>query len=251
MSEPLILANLSALFVSWAWTRSDPLEDALDLGSGSDKNGDLTDSSAGASTIYAGPVVSSLPSSKTSSGHSSDLELLSEVEPLPCDPTLDGRVVATQKGGPLRTKKARQQNLVDRLVEGFGIVTPTFAMMDNPKTFPRAVLLLLQCGIDVDDICSVLAHTSFYFADLCTQTSNMVPGEADRLATLLLFIAHSYVLDEHCPLKVWHKYLFDDYCSIEALNKAILCMMKLRGYIMRVDDGLLRIRHKQLLAHMS
>jgi hypothetical protein len=108
----------------------------------------------------------------------------------------------------------------------------------------KAILLLLSCGCAVSDVCLVLAHANCYFTELVKKTSTMAPGEADHIAALLIFMAHAYVLDEHCTLRIWHKYLFSEYCSLQTLNKALIKMMVLRGYVLRVDDN--HLRHRQV-----
>ena len=33
------------------------------------------------------------------------------------------------------------------------------------------------------------------------------------------FLAHSYVVDEPCPLKCWQAYIYANYCSTKVLNQ--------------------------------
>lgn len=103
------------------------------------------------------------------------------------------------------------------------------------KLLLRVVMLMRSCGYCMQDICVVLAHASIYFNDATKKCGNMAPGEAGNILALLIYMAHSYVQDEHCPLRFWHEYLFRSYCNIGTLDKALMCMMKLRNYILRVD----------------
>ena len=62
---------------------------------------------------------------------------------------------------------------------------------------------------------------------------------------ILCFTAHSYVLDECCPLKIWHQYLFRKYCDLKTLNDAVIRLLMLLDFKLRVPDR--DIRYKFLL----
>jgi hypothetical protein len=65
---------------------------------------------------------------------------------------------------------------------------------------------------------------------------------------LLIFLAHSYVLDKACPLSHWRKHLFSKDCSMQALNLRILKISAARDYVLRVDGELLTERLRVLRA---
>lgn len=109
--------------------------------------------------------------------------------------------------------------------------------------------LLHMCGYPKEDVCTVLAHASAYFVDVYSQRGKrMASGEAGYILVALIYIGHSYVLDENCPLIVWHQKLLKKYCTMDMLDKAVLRLMQLRRYILRIEDEDMRNRCGRLLA---
>lgn len=101
----------------------------------------------------------------------------------------------------------------------------------------RALKFLRLCDYSVEDICSTLAHASAYFVDafqLCG--TQMDACEVGNVLTTLMFVAHCYVQDETCPLHVWHQHLFKTYCPLRTLNVAIVRLMEIRRYVLRLDN---------------
>lgn len=112
----------------------------------------------------------------------------------------------------------------------------------------KAIDMLLCCDVHVEDICSVLAHTSVYWADVAEAVGEKWDaGEAANVLVLLMYVAHSYVLDVTCPLRCWHKYLFKRYCNVHTLNAACLRLLQIRGYALRVQPDTLERRYAKLL----
>lgn len=108
---------------------------------------------------------------------------------------------------------------------------------DSVKLLLRALKLLHLCDYSSEDLCSFLAHASAYFASaygLCGM--HMDECEIGNVLVLLIFIAHCYVQDETCPLHVWHQYLFRKYCPLRTLNAAILRLLEIRQYILRLES---------------
>merc|ERR1719199_16171 len=96
--------------------------------------------------------------------------------------------------------------------------------------------LLHLCEYGHDDLCVLLGYTSVYFKKtfaLCG--SHMDRHEVANALVLLLFIAHSYLLDETCPLSVWHTHLFAKYCSMRTLNAAVFRLLDIRGFRLKLD----------------
>eukprot|EP00927_Polykrikos_kofoidii_P051147 TRINITY_DN44946_c0_g1_i1.p1 TRINITY_DN44946_c0_g1~~TRINITY_DN44946_c0_g1_i1.p1 ORF type:complete len:242 (+),score=31.50 TRINITY_DN44946_c0_g1_i1:67-792(+) len=112
----------------------------------------------------------------------------------------------------------------------------------------KAVRMLMSCLFSVDDICVVLSFASVYFQDFIKLVGATVHSEASRILTLAMFLAHCYVLDEHCPLRVWHAYLFEDFCDMATLNGAVVDLLTMRGNLLRVEAKELKWRHERLLA---
>jgi hypothetical protein len=60
--------------------------------------------------------------------------------------------------------------------------------------------------------------------------------EVANVMVALMFIAHSYIQDETCPLWVWHEHIFQKYCdSIKRLNAVVVRLLEIRRYRLRVD----------------
>lgn len=119
---------------------------------------------------------------------------------------------------------------------------------DATKLLLRTVKMLRACDFSNEDICSVLAHASAYFKDtfaICGDS--MDASEVGNVMALLIFLAHSYVQDETCRLRIWHKYLFAKYCSLEMLNSAVLRLLEIRNYILRLEEEDLAERYGALL----
>eukprot|EP00927_Polykrikos_kofoidii_P047763 TRINITY_DN42043_c0_g1_i2.p1 TRINITY_DN42043_c0_g1~~TRINITY_DN42043_c0_g1_i2.p1 ORF type:complete len:248 (+),score=29.09 TRINITY_DN42043_c0_g1_i2:108-851(+) len=112
----------------------------------------------------------------------------------------------------------------------------------------RTVMLLRSCRAPTEDICSVLAHASVYYVDNSRICGKMSSGEASNILILLIYVAHSYVLDVNCPLHIWHRYLFKQYCKLSTLDKAIIKLLELRNFGLRVDEADVQKRF-QLLVH--
>lgn len=104
------------------------------------------------------------------------------------------------------------------------------------KLVLRAMKLLHLCDYGHEDVCVLLAHTSLYFKktfSLCG--AHMDRHEVANALVLLLFVAHSYLLDETCPLSVWHQHLFAKYCSMRTLNAAVFRLLDIRGFRLKLD----------------
>jgi hypothetical protein len=68
----------------------------------------------------------------------------------------------------------------------------------------------------------------------------------------LMFIAHSYIQDETCPLWVWHEHIFQKYCdSIKRLNAVVVRLLEIRRYRLRVDRKEMMKRYKFLCGSTS
>jgi len=115
------------------------------------------------------------------------------------------------------------------------------------KLLLRALRFLHRCDYSTDDICSVLAHASAYFLDahrLCGR--DMAPSEVGNVLVTLMFIAHSYVQDETCPLAIWHRHLFKNYCALKTLSAAVVRLLEIRRYVLRLADQDLADRYARL-----
>merc|ERR1711920_708127 len=108
---------------------------------------------------------------------------------------------------------------------------------DGVKLILRALKFLRLCDYSVEDICCILAHASAYFLDaykLCGE--HMDRSELGNVLATLMFVAHCYVQDETCPLHVWHQHLFHKYCPLKTLNAAIVRLLEIRHYVLRLES---------------
>jgi hypothetical protein len=111
----------------------------------------------------------------------------------------------------------------------------------------RAMKLLHLCQFQTEEICCILAHTSVYLRSTYKACGQQMDGqEVANAVVALMFIAHSYIQDEPCPLPVWHELIFQKYCSVRTLNAVILRLMEIRAYRLRIDRKEMMKRSKYL-----
>eukprot|EP00441_Pelagodinium_beii_P027947 CAMPEP_0197657696 /NCGR_PEP_ID=MMETSP1338-20131121/44791_1 /TAXON_ID=43686 ORGANISM="Pelagodinium beii, Strain RCC1491" /NCGR_SAMPLE_ID=MMETSP1338 /ASSEMBLY_ACC=CAM_ASM_000754 /LENGTH=224 /DNA_ID=CAMNT_0043234129 /DNA_START=56 /DNA_END=727 /DNA_ORIENTATION=+ len=120
------------------------------------------------------------------------------------------------------------------------------------KQLLRTIALLHSCQYDSKDINCVLAHAAVYHEEVSSHWVQLMDeDEHANVVGLLIFLAHCHVIDEACPLSSWHKCLFRRYCSVKRLNKALMQLMTMRKYVLRVSDDVLQARIKVLEAHIQ
>mmetsp|Transcript_5011 Transcript_5011/g.12222 ORF Transcript_5011/g.12222 Transcript_5011/m.12222 type:complete len:255 (-) Transcript_5011:72-836(-) len=118
---------------------------------------------------------------------------------------------------------------------------------DSVKLLFRTLKFLRLCDYTVEDICSILAHTSSYFLDAWTLCGNQMDGsEVGNVLATLTYVAHCYVQDETCPLHIWHQHLFRKYCPLKTLNAAVIRLMQIRRYVLRLTSDDLNYRFGRL-----
>eukprot|EP00927_Polykrikos_kofoidii_P062507 TRINITY_DN57318_c0_g1_i1.p1 TRINITY_DN57318_c0_g1~~TRINITY_DN57318_c0_g1_i1.p1 ORF type:complete len:355 (-),score=51.76 TRINITY_DN57318_c0_g1_i1:42-1106(-) len=113
----------------------------------------------------------------------------------------------------------------------------------------RSVSFLRSCGYALEDIASCLAHTSVYLNSFSYLSFGSC--EIGRIVIVLMFIAHSYVLDDHCPISSWHQHLLSDYCEKSDLDKAVFSLMKLRDYKLGIAEDEGNSRYQQLITSVE
>jgi len=111
----------------------------------------------------------------------------------------------------------------------------------------KMLRLLHQCSYSAVDICSTLAHASAYFIDVFTVCGGyMDAAEVGNVIATASFLAHCYTQDETCPLHIWHKHLFRGYCKLKKLSEAVVRIMAIRKYMLRLDEDDLDRRYQTL-----
>lgn len=136
-------------------------------------------------------------------------------------------------------------NLLARVLE---LCRVSEADSETAKLLLRAIKFLRLCDYSSEDICSTLAHATAYFVDAFSLCGNQMDScEVGNVLTTLMFIAHCYVQDETCPLHVWHQHLFKSYCPLRTLNVAIVRLMEIRRYVLRLEQDDFDRRYFSLL----
>lgn len=136
-------------------------------------------------------------------------------------------------------------NLLARVLE---LCRVSEADSETAKLLLRALKFLRLCDYSSEDICSTMAHATAYFVDAFSLCGNQMDScEVGNVLTTLMFIAHCYVQDETCPLHVWHQHLFKSYCPIRTLNVAIVRLMEIRRYMLRLEQDDFDRRYFSLL----
>jgi hypothetical protein len=112
----------------------------------------------------------------------------------------------------------------------------------------RAMKLLHLCDFVHEDICCILAHTSVYFRSTYKMCGHQMDAqEVANAMVAQMFIAHSYVQDETCPLRVWHEHVFHKYCSVKTLNAVVMRLIEIRGFRLRLERKDMTKRYKYLV----
>lgn len=105
------------------------------------------------------------------------------------------------------------------------------------KTVLQGVRLMHLCDFNYSDLVVTLAYASNYFRSTFVAIGDMMSGpEAAHVVTLLIFLAHCFVLDETCPLRCWQRYIFRKYCTLKVLDAALYRLFYLRGFRLQLSE---------------
>lgn len=125
---------------------------------------------------------------------------------------------------------------------------PNFEKLVVQRLLKRALWLLRACSYPVNDICAILAHASVYYRDTIVASGRqMEPLDMAHVLVALIYLAHCHIEDNTCPLNVWHRHLCKDYCSLNMFNSAVLKLMSMRKWVLRVDQTELALRMQLLV----
>jgi len=155
---------------------------------------------------------------------------------------MDEEAAIMMQIGPDAAKYAKYPDdlvLVSRFTRLLAERTPSAAdkVQSNEfyKTVLQAVRLMHLCGFNYSDVVVTLAYGSTYFRTTFKEIGHIMSStEAAHVGTLLIFLAHSFVLDETCPLRCWQKHIFRRYCSVAVLDAALFRLFHLRGFCLRL-----------------
>lgn len=105
------------------------------------------------------------------------------------------------------------------------------------KTVLQGVRLMHLCGFHYSDVVLTLAYASIYFKSTFNRIGDtMRDSEAAHVCTLLIFLAHSFVLDETCPLRCWQQWVFKKYCTLKVLDTALFRLFNLQGFHLQLTE---------------
>jgi len=112
----------------------------------------------------------------------------------------------------------------------------------------RTFKFLRDARYSVEDISSVSTHASVYFSDVfASRGAYMSDEEVGHTMIVCMFLAHSYVLDNPCSSRRWHRKLLSGYCTFSVLEEAIMHLMRIREYSLRIADQILTKRYTMFL----
>lgn len=160
------------------------------------------------------------------------------------EPLVDDEDARVIRIGPEASKYAQYPEdllLVRRftsvLIEATPAVEPKVANDDFYKVVLQGVRLMHLCSFEYSDVVLVLAYATVYFQTTFEAIGHMMSEiEAAHVCTLLIYLAHSFVLDETCPLRCWRRYIFRKYCTLKVLDAALFRLFDLRGFHLRVSS---------------
>lgn len=106
------------------------------------------------------------------------------------------------------------------------------------KCVLQGVRLMHLCDYDYADVVLVLGYATVYFRSTFSSIGKkMSPNEAAHVVVLLIYLAHSFLLDETCPLRIWQKHIFRKYCTLKVLDAALFRLFQMRpGFKLRISD---------------
>jgi len=106
------------------------------------------------------------------------------------------------------------------------------------KAVLQGVRLMHLCDYDYADVVLVLGYASVYFRSTFNSIGKkMSPNEAAHVVVLLIYLAHAFLLDETCPLRIWQKHIFRKYCTLKVLDAALFRLFQMRpGFKLRISD---------------
>lgn len=105
------------------------------------------------------------------------------------------------------------------------------------KCVLQGVRLMHLCDYDYADVVLVLGYATVYFRSTFSSIGKkMSPNEAAHVVVLLIYLAHGFLLDETCPLRIWQKHIFRKYCTLKVLDAALFRLFQMRpGFKLRIS----------------
>merc|ERR1719421_1178905 len=93
----------------------------------------------------------------------------------------------------------------------------------------------------------MVVHASSYLKELLSgfeqkNQPSMSLSEIANVFCLLMYLAHSYIEDQNCPLSVWHDHLFKRYCDLKTLSSAVMRVLEQLAFALRIEPSELQER---------
>eukprot|EP00437_Effrenium_voratum_P004853 CAMPEP_0181424492 /NCGR_PEP_ID=MMETSP1110-20121109/14674_1 /TAXON_ID=174948 /ORGANISM="Symbiodinium sp., Strain CCMP421" /LENGTH=315 /DNA_ID=CAMNT_0023547655 /DNA_START=86 /DNA_END=1033 /DNA_ORIENTATION=+ len=119
-----------------------------------------------------------------------------------------------------------------------GLASPGVKHDTLYKKVLQGIRLMHLCDYHYADVVLTLAYASVYFRSAFTAIGQkMSDYEAAHVCVLLIYLAHSFLLDETCPLRVWQQHIFKKYCNLKVLDAALFRIFKMRGFRLRITEA--------------
>eukprot|EP01066_Platyproteum_vivax_P007449 Platyproteum_vivax@DN2917_c0_g1_i1.p1 len=99
----------------------------------------------------------------------------------------------------------------------------------------RMVVMLAACGYYVQDLVHVVALAVCQFRRAKLHNTPDATEKA-YLFCVQCFLAHCWLLDETCPLRIWHQHVFPKYCELKTLGAACFKLFVLQEMRLGVND---------------
>lgn len=113
----------------------------------------------------------------------------------------------------------------------------------------RVVLMLRSCDYAVLDLLCLFAITCCQLPEIWRRLNVTDALERTHIGILQVFLAHSWLFDESCPIKEWHAHIFSHYCSFIHLNSALMKLFRLQEFRLFVEPCYLTRLIPSLLPH--
>jgi hypothetical protein len=163
---------------------------------------------------------------------------------------LDGQLITHKGGKRLEDPKQGEQFVwnCEEYLNEMGLCPLPGTKSKGLDRFRECIRLLLLCKYDWSDIVLVTLHAIEYFQWILKRRPAMINKEKSFVLAIAVYLAHSFLLDETCPLKHWHRHIFQKYCPLKVVDKAVFQCMGILKYKLRVE--LFEWKFLELAAHV-
>lgn len=118
-------------------------------------------------------------------------------------------------------------------------------------TLMRLIRMLHKAQFPIENIIWILALALCQFQRSLKRLSVMGRRERANVCVLHAFIAHSYLEDETCPLKVWHANIFQNYCDLSTLQDALFKLLMLQDFTLSANPQQVKMKALRLLTPVA